>query len=178
MSDRENIFVALPWSLLKTAPWEISIGFMESSVALNIRFGHILPVGEDRIKHWTVELIELQSRVLSGEVSSQYMLIVQRQTSIPLVYLCVSLSNAQMLQVSVEDLPCGWTKDNVRLAHKILLRKLTPRALENMCPTTQSLAETIAVIVEETAGAEKFTLDMHVPSWYFTNSDNKVTVSA
>ena len=87
MEDRENIFVALPWSLLKTAPWEISIGFMESSVALNIRFGHILPVGEDRIKHWTVELIELQSRVLSGEVSSQYMLIVQRQTSIPLVYV-------------------------------------------------------------------------------------------
>ena len=83
-----------------------------------------------------------------------------------------------MLQVSVEDLPCGWTKDNVRLAHKILLRKLTPRALENMCATTQSLAETIAVIVEETAGAEKFTLDMHMPSWHFTNSDNKISVSA
>ena len=44
---------------------------MEGSVALNIRFGHILPVGEDRIKHWTVELIELQSRVHRGEVGIQ-----------------------------------------------------------------------------------------------------------
>ena len=79
--------------------------------------------------------------------------------------------------MSIEELPWGWTKDNVRLAHKILLRKLTPRVLEEMCPTTQSLAETIGVIVQESAGAEKFTLDLHMPSWHFTNSDNKVTVS-
>ena len=79
--------------------------------------------------------------------------------------------------MKIEELPCGWTKDNVRLSHKILLRKLTPAALEKMCPTTQSLAETIGVIVEEAAGAEMFTLDLHMPSWHFTNSDNKVTVS-
>ena len=58
-----------------------------------------------------------------------------------------------------------------------MLRKLTPRALEEMCPTTQSLEETIGVIVEESAGAEQFTLDMHLPSWHFAHSDNKVTVS-
>ena len=70
MEARENIFCALPWSLLKTDPWEISIGFMKGSITLNIRFGHILPVVEDRVKHWTVELIELQSRVLCGEVGN------------------------------------------------------------------------------------------------------------
>ena len=64
------------------------------------------------------------------------------------------------------------------LAHKILLRRLTPQVLEEMCPTTQSLEKTIGAVVKESAGAEKFTLDLHMPSWHFVNSNNKVTVSA
>ena len=79
----------------------------------------------------------------------------------------------------MEDLPWGWTKENVRLAHRIMLRKLTPAALEKMCPTTQSLSETIAVVVEESDGAANFVLALRDAQFrfHFANLDSCVTVS-
>ncbi len=69
---------------------------------------------------------------------------------------------------------------DVKLAHRLLLRQLTPSVLERWCPTTQHLGDAVDRVLEAVASAERFVLDLyHVDHshWHYENDAAAGTVS-
>ena len=72
LAARGSRFDRPAWEIASAENWRASLAFMRGTLRLNLTFGRILPLeeddggGDEAIKHWTIEVAEMTSRVMGA----------------------------------------------------------------------------------------------------------------
>ena len=123
----------------------VIITFMHDSLELNLKLGH-------QITADTLPDSEIREEIIQVPNENEKTIIRRTRTSNKILHwtlLKIEFTNPskmilrQTLQKQANSTMNG---DDVRLAHYLLLRNLTPSRLADMCPTTKNLEETLSII--------------------------------
>ena len=124
----------------------VVIKFMHDTLELNLTLGH-------QITPDTVPKCEIKEEILQRE--ERYIKTVRTKTTFKVLHwtlLKIEFTNPSKAMLKGRKRRKNLTEngtengDDVRLAHYLLLRNLTPSRLADMCPNTKSLEKTLAII--------------------------------
>ena len=127
-----------------TSSHNVAIKFMHDTLELLLTLGH--QITADDLPNPDIKEEIIQTQVENGIPKTR-----RTKTNIKVLHwtlLKIEFTNPSKLMLKQRKKQGGSTEngDDVKLAHYLLLRNLTPSRLADMCPNTKSLEKTLAMI--------------------------------
>ena len=124
-------------------PYNVVIKFMHDTLELNLTLGH-------QITADTLPSIEISEEVIPANIKDEAPIKRKIQTVTKVLHwtlLKIEFTNPSKLMLRQrKNLKTSADGEDVKLAHYLVLRSLTPSCLAEQCPNTKLLEKTLSVI--------------------------------